>query len=1353
MTSSLKNNRRNTMENGLVVDLSSALSQQEEATQGPNPVAQEDFYDYATPQQYTIGDTSWRFLDGDTIKDSETGESVRLRGINTRETSKFLEDSSFKQGELGGDAATAYIWDLAQKHGFTTVIKSGEKGHHGRAMGDLVDKDGNSFVDTLLRTGVASPWHFSDDSDVSLSSWGIAAEAGKPNEPMDSYENARQAIYEAETDQYGGLPIQKLIAFDAAEYQANPDLYMGMKQINKGANYEGRSRTPFGTGYDTGFATLYKSLNRLGEALANRVGAEETEASFAADASVNQDYINALPTVKMDVTEIDWTSFDEIATGMSGMLGTSLPFMGATMLGMVAAPATSGTSLALPVSMYTGMVLDTMEGKVEDKNLGIAVVAGAAMTFLDRLGIRGLVSPSMMITKEGRDQAIKAIARSKSISEGEASKLLLNFSKKEMLTYIDDAKAFGANQILKGNLFREGVKSLTKSTLGEGATEALQELTEYTAAVIGSEKEWDYDEIENRMTNAIVAGGLMGAGFATPGVAIQVGDWKSIVDFEGVDDGRFDNVNTKYRKEEESEFGYVRSVEEVSEKVRAEYDKNYTDNKGVKGDDHINDLADKHKPPGTTIEHIKAFIHNPLVAVRASVRDTFAEAMGKSRTVAQIQDILGSVRNKVHGGAGYIQQQQLMMAEYRKYIGETETVEASFDVPKGMSSKGRTDYVSTIMYKFYREVVEPATKTKSSWDWSKASPDVLARKDAIIKLDIGIRKNAEALRNGNNKAKKYTDEKPIEFLPDWGYRHKSFRKEYIASHKDLFINTLTSSYGMSHAEATELTNAIVNENQVSTLGDAFDMTRGGVSPSSQKRRTMHISDRPEFDKFLEQNIFKNMDDASRESARFQVHRKFVGKDSIYINKMLANVRKDLYKTMNPEDANRLLYKIAYKLRNMLNAESGNYNRIENESIKQGQKYLTLVATLQGLSNAAFSSMPEMAMLPLGVSRDVLVKNAATQGYLFGEAVGSWIRNNAVMLRIAQPREDPTTYLDRKIAEVRSKGEADPRYIFYTNMKQLLRETGFKAQETGAATTTGVQETNEMTKGLTDAYFKANFLHDQQDMHRMVRLSLFNDFLIEKLDLIESKKGEEDTVGVSEAKYMLRELGISLHTIAPIANMLKEGKELSANDASKYKREFLNGAANFVNQAVPLPNAFNRPLFYSDPRFALLTQFNGFTSTFTANQLPMLWDQLKGKGSKGLTYGTFATMGSMLALAFISQGIKDELKYGETSPYLTDNQKIQRAIYSSGLLGTTERVIGSNFLFPLYGNSSYGPGEFVWDNIAGEAAATGTVGRVYGMLDSAIQSDGDKFMKNFYGSLPFLAPYKHRLMQYQWGKEE
>jgi hypothetical protein len=123
---------------------------------------------------------------------------------------------------------------------------------------------------------------------------------------------------------------------------------------------------------------------------------------------------------------------------------------------------------------------------------------------------------------------------------------------------------------------------------------------------------------------------------------------------------------------------------------------------------------------------------------------------------------------------------------------------------------------------------------------------------------------------------------------------------------------------------------------------------------------------------------------------------------------------------------------------------------------------------------------------------------------------------------------------------------------------------------------------------------------------------------------------------------------------------------------------------------------------------------------------------------------------MLLLAFLSQGLKDELKYGDDgNPYLTDAQKIQRAIYSSGLLGTTERVIGSNFLFPLYGTDSYGAGDFVWENVAGEAAASSTVSKMYNMISGAIESDGAKFERNFYASLPIIGPFKYRLQNYKW----
>ena len=84
-------------EDGLVLDLSNTLTQQEEATQGPQDNA------------FNIEGSSWYFKDGDTLGNTETGEDIRFRGIDTRETAKFLEDSGFQGGELGGDAATADV--------------------------------------------------------------------------------------------------------------------------------------------------------------------------------------------------------------------------------------------------------------------------------------------------------------------------------------------------------------------------------------------------------------------------------------------------------------------------------------------------------------------------------------------------------------------------------------------------------------------------------------------------------------------------------------------------------------------------------------------------------------------------------------------------------------------------------------------------------------------------------------------------------------------------------------------------------------------------------------------------------------------------------------------------------------------------------------------------------------------------------------------------------------------------------------------------------------------------------------------------------------------------------------------
>ena len=57
----------------------------------------------------------------------------------------------------------------------------------------------------------------------------------------------------------------------------------------------------------------------------------------------------------------------------------------------------------------------------------------------------------------------------------------------------------------------------------------------------------------------------------------------------------------------------------------------------------------------------------------------------------------------------------------------------------------------------------------------------------------------------------------------------------------------------------------------------------------------------------------------------------------------------------------------------------------------------------------------------------------------------------------------------------------------------------------------------------------------------------------------------------------------------------------------------------------------------------------------------------------MKYTAFATMATMIMLGFISQYLKDLLKYGETPKWLEPGDLIQRGIGASGLLGTGERV--------------------------------------------------------------------------------
>ena len=178
--------------------------------------------------------------------------------------------------------------------------------------------------------------------------------------------------------------------------------------------------------------------------------------------------------------------------------------------------------------------------------------------------------------------------------------------------------------------------------------------------------------------------------------------------------------------------------------------------------------------------------------------------------------------------------------------------------------------------------------------------------------------------------------------------------------------------------------------------------------------------------------------------------------------------------------------------------------------------------------------------------------------------------------------------------------------------------------------------------------------------------------------------------------------------------------------------------NFVNEAIVLPQAANRPLIYQDPRFALFTQFQGFIATFTANQIPKLWDEYVKRGTPAMKYNAFALATTMIMMGFVSQHLKDLIKYGEKTPHLEGADYIQRGVRGSGLLGTSERILDQ--FFPLYEKNSDGKTEWAFNQVAGESAAIGYAEKLASAAGSILQGDKEQAIYKGLRAAPVAGPF-------------
>ena len=182
------------------------------------------------------------------------------------------------------------------------------------------------------------------------------------------------------------------------------------------------------------------------------------------------------------------------------------------MAAAAAAPITGGLSLAAPASIYTGQVWNEMEG---EKSAGIAIAAGVTQAALDRLGI-DFILPKGVGTKKLYQAATDAMVK-KGFSKEAAQETLSAATRRELAGLAGDVQKIAKQQIEAKALGKDLLARAGVGAGGEAVTEMGQEAIGYLAATQGSDKEFDWHDLNNRLISAAIAGGSLGGALGAPG--------------------------------------------------------------------------------------------------------------------------------------------------------------------------------------------------------------------------------------------------------------------------------------------------------------------------------------------------------------------------------------------------------------------------------------------------------------------------------------------------------------------------------------------------------------------------------------------------------------------------------------------------------------------------------------------------------------------------------------------------------------------------------------------------------------------------------------------------------------------
>ena len=999
--------------------------------------------------------TDYTFRDADTLLGPD-GKGYRIQGVDAPEVAKIDPTTGlpWSDATAGGSISTATIQQLANQHGFNNVVHTGDFDPNGREIIRLTNSKGQDFANTLLKTGVLDTNRYTNSRDV------LSAEVGDLLRRRDQYsgdtdwDKARLALDEAITAETKYDAGFKQVAINEAERAAGIGSPGSVQFRHTDRTLENQALNPLSESLDLGLRGVQEAfwgiINLTGES-ANIDWAKD--AGEAGVARVRH-RIAEMPQLKLNAIDEqgnwDIDSVGQFFEYLGNNAAVSLPYMAITIAGSVAAPFTGGLSLAAPAAIYAGQTWNEQEG--DNKNARLAVASGITQAVLDRIGLKGLTGS--ILNKDLRNTAINKIIKDSGgkLSRKEASDQLAGLTRNAIAGFADDAAKAAGQQITARNVSRA---LITRGALGagtEGATEASQEAIGYLASHHANGfADFNANEFNSRIINAVVAGGTLGAGFSTAGAVYDVGAWADVAVRQAPAEAKRKSWAGHHAQQDIDEHGRVKSIQENNEEARTAANKR----KNVRSSFEEKAAGHAKRDRGSAFDQGKELWKSIPGLWQRSTKFILPEAVqNKSQALRKLADSVGANLQRIYSGSNFEASKHHRLTRYKNIV--TDPIELAKQAQLstvGPRTKGRAE-LSGILNNFGKWVI---ANEKTGLDWDALPANLQRHRNWLAKY-------YNEVSNFDNTL--WQDQ--AAFNPQLGrqsnysWKHKSLNKAAIEKNRSGFIEALKSK-GLTHQEAKAIADEVLKGDTINSASD-FAVGRGRQVPGAHKARRLKMSEDPIFDEFLEHDFFNNLSNAAKSAARYVTYQEFLGDDMANINEMLEQA---LDEGVSEAEVN----KIAAGLQDYFDAESGNYKRIENENWEAVQRNLMLWTTMAGLPLATVSSMVELALTTKGL----------TKGQIFGP-----IKQAAkeAALGIFDTMNIFKSQTDARLAKQDRQAE--------------IKDLGYFNWEVGAATTTGVSQTHHRHQAVPGLLL-LGLLDFQQftEYTRSIRASIAGDFIFDQ----------------------------------------------------------------------------------------------------------------------------------------------------------------------------------------------------------------------------------------------------------------